>query len=72
MTTSRKIFLINKEQFLFPCSICVRNDYTILSDCVFNATLLKQQSNKELIMFDEYGRMMSMTKHLFNIISKNR
>ena len=72
MHTSRKIFILNKERFLFPVSISVRSDYTNLGDCVFNVTLLKQQSNKELIMFDEYGRIISVTRHFYDTISKNR
>ncbi len=36
MHTSRKIFILNKEQFLFPVSISVRSDYTNLGDCVFH------------------------------------
>jgi hypothetical protein len=42
-------------------SISVRNDFQTLNDCVFNVTLLKVSSNKELIMFDEYGRIIGFS-----------
>lgn len=71
MTTARKIFLINKENYLFPVSISVRNDYLSLQDCVFNVTLLKISSNKELIMFDEFGKIIGLSKHLFEILSND-
>jgi hypothetical protein len=53
-------------------SISVRNDFQTLNDCVFNVTLLRVSSNKELIMFDEFGRIIGFSQHLFNILSTDR
>lgn len=72
MTTARKIFLINKSNFIFPVSISVRSDYLNLKDCVFNVTLLKILSNKEIIMLDEYGKILGFSQKLYEMFSSTK
>ncbi|CAD8147450.1 unnamed protein product [Paramecium pentaurelia] len=65
---NRRVYVSNKNQFIFPIMLSLRNDFTNFEDCVFNVCMLKV-SFQDAIMFDARGSILGMSENLFSLLS---
>ncbi|CAD8059979.1 unnamed protein product [Paramecium sonneborni] len=65
---NRKVFVQNRNQFIFPIVLSLRNDFSNFEDCIFNVCMLKV-SFQDCIMFDSRGSILGMSENLFSLLS---
>ncbi|CAK81938.1 unnamed protein product (macronuclear) [Paramecium tetraurelia] len=68
MYDNRRVYVSNKNQFIFPIMLSLRNDFSNFEDCVFNVCMLKV-SFQDAIMFDGRGSILGMSENLFTLLS---
>ncbi|CAD8058052.1 unnamed protein product [Paramecium sonneborni] len=65
---NRKVFVSNKNKFIFPIILSLRNDFSNFDDVLFNVCMLKV-SFQDQIMFDSRGSILGMSENLFSLLS---
>jgi hypothetical protein len=67
-STTHQVFYSDNSGIIWNCTIRLANLFETTDDYIINASIIKEKTNMNYLLFDEHGRIIGISKELFSVL----